>query len=110
MITIALMAIVPVVSALGTWFVFGDAAAAAAIGGVFSCLNTALNAWILRRLGQTRTQVDQTREKVDETHRIMTAPRRALYDSEGRIVGTMLDLKTDEKWIAQAQRDAEGEP
>lgn len=37
---------------------FGDAAAASAIAGVFSVVNTALSAWLLRRLGHTRVEVN----------------------------------------------------
>ena len=69
----------------GSFLVFGDATAAAVIAGIFSCLNTALNAWVLRRVGRTEAQVHQT-------HQALAAPRRAVYDANGQIIGTVLEI------------------
>lgn len=79
---------------VGSFLVFGDAAVAAALAGIFSCLNTALSAWVLRRVGRTEAQVQQT-------HQALAAPRRAVYDADGQIIGTVLEIEHD-GWPAAA--------
>lgn len=80
--------------------IFSDATAAAAVAGFFSCMNTVLTAWVSRRVGRTEHQVQATQEQVQETHRVLAAPRRAVYNSGGEIIGTVLKLE-DEPWAAR---------
>lgn len=91
MIALAALIGIPI---FGVFVLFGDAALAAAVAGAFSLVNTALNAWIVRRLGRTET-------KIDRTHAVLAAPRRAVYNDEGRIIGTVLALETEDDWPAR---------
>lgn len=71
-----------------------DVTAAAVIAGVFSVVNTLINAITLRA-------VRNTEAGVRHTHKVLTAPRRAIYDSEGRVIGTVLRLDPDEDWAGR---------
>lgn len=72
----------------------GDVTIGAAVAGVFSVLNTLLSGVLLR-------DVRRTQSGVRHTHRVLTAPRRAVYDQEGRVIGTVLRLETDEDWAGR---------
>lgn len=58
---------------------FGDAAVAAAIAGIFSVVNTVMGVWLVRR--------------VEHTRRTLGAPRRAIRDDDGNLLGTVIDLE-----------------
>lgn len=74
--------------------VVGDVTIGAAVAGVFSVLNTLIGGLLLR-------DVRRTQAGVRHTHKVLTAPRRAVYDNEGRVIGTVLRLETDEDWAGR---------
>lgn len=93
--TLAAAAAAAVVAAL-----LGDATVGAAIAGAFSVANTCLAAWLLRSQQRVRRGQEHIQRGQEHTHRILTAPRRAVYDSDGRMIGTVLRLE-DESWATQ---------
>lgn len=90
---VALIAVALYMTALG------DASVAAVIAGVFTIVNTVLNSIQIRQHKQLERQMIYT-------HKILSAPRRAIHDNEGRVIGTMLKLEDEDDWarIAPAQR------
>jgi hypothetical protein len=65
---------------------------------VFSVINTFFNARLLQRVEHTHTEVKRTRK-------VLEAPRRVLYDQEGRPFGTVLALEEDDTdWSVQTSR------
>jgi hypothetical protein len=72
----------------------GDATIGASVAGVFSVINTVITAFMARR--QRRLE-----RGVRHTHRILTAPRRAVYDHDGHIVGTVLALEQERDWTGR---------
>ncbi|MCW2986723.1 MAG: hypothetical protein JWR63_4293 [Conexibacter sp.] len=63
----------------------GDTAMGAGMAGAFGLANTLLIAYLAREQRKTR--------------KVLTAPRRLIYDHEGRPIGTMLDLRRAEDWL-----------
>jgi hypothetical protein len=74
--------------------ILGDATIGATVAGVFSVLNTLIIGWDARR----NRRIERG---VRHTHRILTAPRQAVYDSEGHVVGTVLRLDKDKDWTGR---------
>jgi hypothetical protein len=79
--------------------VIGDATVGATVAGVFSLINFVLSTIVMRRAGRTEAGILHT-------HKILTAPRRAVYDSDGQIIGTV--IKLEDTWadspVIPAQR------
>jgi hypothetical protein len=65
----------------------GDTTAGAIVAGAFGLVNTVLVAYLAREQVRTR--------------KVLTAPRRMIFDAEGRPIGTMLDLRRVEDWIPE---------
>lgn len=100
------MKLIPIallVSPAAIFAMLGDATGAALIAGGFTVLNT----FLLFRL----------QRPVTRTHQALVAPRRIIYDAEGRPIGTVLDLRGDSDFdmdalLVSSQRrrdDPEGE-
>lgn len=59
-----------------------------ALSGAITLINTCLTAWLVH--GQRRVRTGQR-----ELRDAITAPRRMLYDVEGKPIGTVIDLNSD---------------
>lgn len=70
------------VAVVGVVGVFGDTATAAVIAGIFSTVNLILNTLILKKAHEARSEAYKA-------HVTANAPRRFLYDNNGKILGSI---------------------
>lgn len=86
---LAIAAVIALTAAL-----VGDATIGATVGGLFSLINTGISLYVAHK--QRRVE-----RGVRHTHRILTAPRKAVFDSDGHMVGTVLALEHDRDWTGR---------
>jgi hypothetical protein len=65
----------------------GDSPTGALLAGAFGIAQTLLIAYLAREQRKTR--------------KALVAPRRLIFDVEGRPIGTMLDLRRVEDWLPE---------
>lgn len=82
----------------------GDAAIAAFVAGTFSTVNLVLNALILRKAGEAKSEATSARQ---EARRAALTPRRFLYDSTGNVIGSVPEDPRGELTDFQPMRDGE---